>query len=161
MLPRSRNIRLIWKINACAVAHYHVRRETNSRRKCSSTHGQITSIAHADVTQGQKEMRLVVHIANSMDAELYYTAPTDALFEEVRTAAMDLWDQYPDKRYVQDKHNRIKDIGNVSDNFMYIVAMFDIQNQRILASMISKECREAINDRMKDGGQPDWANPFL
>lgn len=44
---------------------------------------------------------------------------------------------------------------------MYIVAMFDIQNQRKLASAISEEANQAIGDRIKDGGGEDIFNPFL
>jgi len=68
-----------------------------------------------------------------MDPKLYYIAPSDELFEEVKREAIKLWleiDTDNDKfGYATEKINRIKDIQNVSDNFMYIVAMFDINNQ--------------------------------
>lgn len=89
---------------------------------------------------------------------LYYTPPSDEIFEEVRVKAMILWrvvDSDEDKYgYASDKIARIKDIGNVGDNLMYIVAMFDIDNQSLLASGLSAEAREAIRERLVDGGQP-------
>jgi len=88
--------------------------------------------------------------------KLYYTPPADEIFDEVRAKAMILWeiiDTDNDKYgYATDKKNRIKDIGNVGDNFMYIVAMFDIHNQRLLANELSEEARNEIRERMIDGG---------
>ncbi len=93
-----------------------------------------------------------------MKPELYYTPPEDKLFEEVREKAMELWreidtdnDEYG---YATEKINRIKDIGNIGDNFMYIVAMFDPGNQANLAWRLSPEARSAIRERMVDGGTP-------
>lgn len=96
--------------------------------------------------------------------ELYYTAPTDEAFEEVKIAAMSLWlTRYPaDKNpfYAEEKVARIKDIQNVKDNMMYIIAMFDSENQTILANVLSMPTREAIRDRMIDGGTPESYIPF-
>lgn len=90
--------------------------------------------------------------------QLYYTPPEDSLFEEVRKRAMELWhivDSDNDKYgYATGKCDRIKDIKNVEDNFMYIVSMFDMGNQAMLAQIISKEARVAIRERMIDGGSP-------
>lgn len=90
--------------------------------------------------------------------KLYYTAPSDEMFEEVKREAMELWkivDTDNDKYgYATEKINRIKDIANVQDNFMYMIAMFDIDNQSQLASKLSYDTRQAIRDRMVDGGSP-------
>ncbi len=83
--------------------------------------------------------------------EFYYTAPREELFEEVRAAAMAIWEGYEDP-YRTEKINRINTIKNVSDNFMYIVAMFDMYNQAKLADRISPEAREAIRKRLIAGG---------
>jgi hypothetical protein len=37
---------------------------------------------------------------------------------------------------------------------MYIVAMFDCNNQRLLAISLSDDTRKAVRDRMIDGGSP-------
>jgi hypothetical protein len=61
---------------------------------------------------------------------------------------MKLWhivDRDHDKYgYATEKVNRIKDIENVGDNFMYIVSMFDMDNQRLLADLVSPETRQAV-----------------
>lgn len=94
-------------------------------------------------------------------SELYYTPPSDEIFEEVRAKAMIVWERYDDDfGYVTKKKDQIKDLQNIRDNFMFIVAMFDIHNQAILSSMLTDEARLAIAGRFKDGGAPDIYNPF-
>ena len=67
-------------------------------------------------------------------SQLYYTKPSDECFEEVKQAAIDVWNTYDNEYgYATEKINGIKDIKNVSDNLMYIVAMFDQNNQSKLA----------------------------
>ena len=92
-------------------------------------------------------------------SNLYYTAPSDEMFEEVKINAIMLWKEVDTDNnkygYATEKINRIKDIGNVGDNFMYIVALFDIGNQSLLANELSSETRQAIRERMIDGGQSE------
>lgn len=99
-----------------------------------------------------------------MEPKLYYTPPSNELFEEVRSKAMELWkevDTDNDKYgYATGKINSIKDIHNIQDNFMYIVAMFDTNNQRQLAEKLSEQACVAIRERMVDGGNPSFLIPF-
>ena len=96
-----------------------------------------------------------------MSERLYYTAPSEQYFEEVKVAAIKVWNQYDDTfGYASEKTKRISNIQNVSDNFMYIVAMFDYPNQRKLANLLSDETRKEIRDRMIDGGNPLEYIPF-
>ena len=85
--------------------------------------------------------------------------PTDEIFQEVKQASMDLWtERYPEATspfYAKEKTDRIKDWQNVGDNVMSLVAMFDSENQRLLAFGLSPEARQAIRERMIDGGQPE------
>lgn len=96
-------------------------------------------------------------------SKLYYTAPSDEIFNEVKSKAILLWtEKYPEETspyYAKEKVLRIENIGNVEDNLMYIVAMFDSENMRHLARMISMEASIAIGDRMVDGGGGSY--PFL
>ena len=86
---------------------------------------------------------------------LYYTPPSDEQFNELKEKAIKIWSGMGDEpSYSQEKIGRIKDIGNIEDNFMYMVAMFDIHNQRLLANRLADETREAIRERMIDGGSP-------
>jgi len=88
-----------------------------------------------------------------MEAKLYYTPPSDEIFEEVKEKAIEIWKGYDNTYGYQDeKVNRIKDLQNVEDNVMYIVAMFDLGNQTKLANSLSHEARMAIKARMIDGG---------
>lgn len=95
---------------------------------------------------------------------LYYEAPTNEQFNELKSKAIELWtERYPPEKspfYAEEKVNRIKDIKNVEDNFMYIVAMFDQNNQRLLANKLSSETSLAVRDRMISGGQPEYLIPF-
>ena len=93
--------------------------------------------------------------------KLYYQAPTDEVFEEVKEKAIEIWKTYDNTYgYVDEKVDRIKDIKNIRDNMMFIVAMFDINNQGRLAEKLSEEARKEIRDRMIDGGNPSYLIPF-
>lgn len=91
-----------------------------------------------------------------MDAKLYYTAPTDEQFEELKAAAIMIWSKLgAEPTYAHEKISRIKDLPNVKDNFMYMVAMFDMYNQLWLAVSLSKGTRAAVRARLIDGGMPE------
>lgn len=93
-----------------------------------------------------------------MTTKLYYTAPQDSIFDEVKARAIDLWKTMGDEpSYAEEKIACIKDIGNIEDNLMYIVAMFDSKNQSKLAETLTHESREAIRMRMIDGGNPEYS----
>lgn len=88
-------------------------------------------------------------------SKLYYTPPKQELFDEVKQKAKEVWfEGYDDQRYLEEKVGRIDGLQNVGDNFMYIVAMFDIHNQGRLAVKLSEETRNAVRERMIDGGNP-------
>lgn len=95
------------------------------------------------------------------ESELYYTAPSDEQFNELKEKAIEIWSTIGDEpRYSREKIGRIKDIQNIKDNFMYMVAMFDIHNQRLLASKLKPETRKSVRERMVDGGQPEMFIEF-
>lgn len=91
-------------------------------------------------------------------SQLYYTPPTDDHFEELKREALALWtditeDSHPS--YREEKIGRIENITNISDNFMYILAMFDQGNQRKIISKLSEDTKQAIRERMIDGGNSE------
>ena len=93
--------------------------------------------------------------------KLYYTPPTQEQFDELKAKAIEIWLTYDNTYgYVDEKVQRIAGIGNIEDNFMYMVAMFDSDNQIKLAGKLSKETKNAVYVRMVDGGQPDLHNYF-
>ena len=94
-------------------------------------------------------------------SKLYYTPPTDEQFNELKEKAIEIWSGYDNEYgYVTEKIDRIKDVNNVGDNFLYIVAMFDQFNQERLAEKLSDETRIAIRERMRDGGYPEYLIAF-
>lgn len=94
--------------------------------------------------------------------KLYYTPPPSECFDELKAKATALWLTMGDEpSYSREKISRIDPLKNGGDNFMCIVAMFDINNQRKLASMLTPDTQKEICDRMIDGGQPDELNPFI
>lgn len=82
---------------------------------------------------------------------LYYTAPSAEAFNEMKTAAAARWSSYDDP-YKSEKLARIYGIENVQDNFMYLFAMFDSTNQRIVAHSLSEATLKELRDRLLDGG---------
>jgi len=85
--------------------------------------------------------------------KLYYTPPADKEFNELKEKAIEIWNTYSNEfGYVDEKVGRIKDIKNIKDNFMYMVAMFDMNNQLKLAEKLSEETRKEVRERMIDGG---------
>jgi len=94
-------------------------------------------------------------------SELYYTAPKNEQFNELKKEAIKIWSTMGDEpSYSEEKIGRIKDIENTGDNFMYMIAMFDINNQRKLADELSQETKRSIRERMIDGGQPEYLIVF-
>lgn len=92
---------------------------------------------------------------------LYYTPPPIAQFNELKEMAMDLWVEVArEPRYAEGKIARIKDIKNIGDNFMYMVAMFDQTNQAKLSSKLSVATRTSVRDRIIAGGAEPWEVRF-
>jgi hypothetical protein len=86
---------------------------------------------------------------------LYYETPPDEIFEEVKEKAklvwMSIFEEGSNEDYRNEKLSRIN-ITNIRDNMMYIVALFDINNQRKLSMLLSDEAKKAISDRIISGG---------
>lgn len=93
---------------------------------------------------------------------LYYTPSSQERFDELKEAAIEVWKEYDNTYgYVDEKVGKIEGMGNVGDNFMYIVAMFDSQNQSKLSGMLSEVTRKEVADRIRDSGTPDSYNQFI
>lgn len=71
---------------------------------------------------------------------LYYTAPPPDIFDDLKRCAIALWSTYDDTYgYATGKIGQIKDLANVRDNWMHIVAMFDAQNRNKLYVLVQHE----------------------
>ena len=101
----------------------------------------------------QTESKKKYSLPKSKGANFYYSAPVQAIFEEVKNAAIEIWNTYDNSfGYADEKRHKVERLPNVADNFMYIVAMFDYGNQELLASKVSKMARDAIFERLFSGG---------
>ncbi len=85
----------------------------------------------------------------------YYTAPSDAAFDDMKTAALTIWNTYDDP-YRSEKVNAIKNILNIRDNFMYMFAMFDGFNQRKCADLLKIDTRHDVRERLRAGGAGEY-----
>lgn len=95
------------------------------------------------------------------NSEHYYSAPSEEAFEELKKAAIKIWNTYDDDpSYADEKISRIEDLKNIKDNFMYMVAMFDSSNQEKLARMLTEATRKEVRSRMVAGGNPSYMIPF-
>ena len=75
----------------------------------------------------------------------------------MKKACMEVWGEKGNEGgYRDEKIDRIKDIGNIQDNFMYMFAMFDENNQRQVVEKLSGESRKAVRERMISGGNDEW-----
>jgi len=92
---------------------------------------------------------------------MYYTPPSEEIFQEVKRQAIEVWIETNSvPMYTDEKIAKVIDIANIEDNFMYMVAMFDSKNQMKLAKKLSAEARQAIRERMIDGGNPQHLIAF-
>jgi len=90
-------------------------------------------------------------------SDLYYTAPSDEAFEDMKQACIKVWNEAASHpSYLEEKVNRIKDIVNVQDNFMYMLAMFDIGNQQKVSFLLKEETKQAVHKRLVAGGSPEF-----
>jgi hypothetical protein len=96
------------------------------------------------------------------EAELYYTSPTDEVFNEVKEKCIAVWNMFDNEfGYVDEKVNRIKDLPNTGSNLMSMVLMFHMNLQRELSKHLSDEANEALMLRLLDGGADVQFIPFF
>lgn len=85
--------------------------------------------------------------------KLYYTAPTDEAFEELKRESIKLWNTYDNTYgYVDEKVGRIEGMENIRDNFMFMFAMFDHINMAKIVRELSTETKHELRIRIIDGG---------
>jgi len=87
----------------------------------------------------------------TQNQRLYYTAPTDKQFNELKEKAIEIWNEYDNAGGYRDEKLNQLPAKNFKDNFMFIVAMFDSENMRLLADKLSQDAKDAIKERMKAG----------
>lgn len=85
----------------------------------------------------------------AQDVELYYTAPSDEIFNDLKAAVIKLRIELsPD--FHHEKTKKLQEIENIRDNFMFIYATLDIYNQIEVLYRISKKTEREIFDRLPE-----------
>ena len=93
--------------------------------------------------------------------KLYYTPPSDEIFNEVKEKCIEIWRGYDDTYgYATKKIDSIKNLENIQDNVMFMIARFDHLNMIKLLEKLSPEAKEAIRERMISGGNNEEYTPF-
>lgn len=88
-----------------------------------------------------------------MTRKEFYTAPDQAIFDEIKKKSIKIWQGYDNTYgYVDEKVNQIKDITNIQDNAWYMVAMFDVHNQMKLLYSVNKKTQKVLLEVLKFGG---------
>lgn len=82
-----------------------------------------------------------------MNQSKYYTPMSEKSFQAIKQESIKIWSTYDDTyNYATEKINRIKDLENIQDNAMYIIAMFDMSNISKLLSQLDEETLEELKD---------------
>ena len=80
---------------------------------------------------------------------LYYTAPSQEMFDEIKREAIKIWQTYDNTHgYVDEKVGRIAQLRNIKDNYLYIVSMFDSHNQSKLMAALKPTTRKRIDEAL-------------
>ncbi len=75
-----------------------------------------------------------------MSEKLFYTAPSQEIFEEMQKLAIEIWNTYDDTHlYATTKVNHVIMIQNKGSGFMAIFQMFDVNNQTKILNKASPE----------------------
>lgn len=84
----------------------------------------------------------------------YYEAPTHPVWQHIRVNALMVWADYLkdviNKEYVREKFYRILNMENVKDNYMTIIAMFDLPNQGKLWKLLDTDVLVMLRDTFID-----------
>jgi hypothetical protein len=87
----------------------------------------------------------------------YYENPPQHIFDEVKKRSVEIWETYDNRfGYVDEKKNILNRLKNESANFMTMVSMFDISNQKRLSDMLSEESKKHVRGRLVAGGTPEF-----
>lgn len=77
----------------------------------------------------------------------YYDAPSDEIFNEIKQAAIEIWQTYDDTfGYASEKIGYVNSITNFKDNWGTIVGMFDCHNQQKLLAKLSDEAKRKVSE---------------
>lgn len=73
--------------------------------------------------------------------------PSDAIFNEIKEAAIKIWKTYDDTYgYATEKIQTVNSIANYQDNVMICYRMFDWHNQDMMKAGLSQDAINYINN---------------
>jgi F0F1-type ATP synthase gamma subunit len=80
----------------------------------------------------------------------YYTAPSQEIFEDIKTASINIRNTYDDEYgYASEKIARVESMDNIQDNALCIIGMFDIHNQLKLLQAVELPTKQYIVKHME------------
>lgn len=82
----------------------------------------------------------------------YYNPVSDRAFADIKVGAIEIWNEYENEYgYRDEKLAKVNSLGNVGDNAMFIIAMFDDVNiHRLLARLQDSTLKELLDGRLPD-----------
>ena len=84
-----------------------------------------------------------------MAQENYYEPLSQDVFKELKEACIKEWKKHDNTYgYVDEKVDRIKNLENISDNGLYMLAMFDSSGQASIKNTLGQKALEEINERI-------------
>jgi soluble P-type ATPase len=75
-----------------------------------------------------------------MAKDLYHTAPSDEMFEEIQTVAIRMLKKHDTSKQIK----KIKALKNINHNYMKIIETFDGENQIILLTKIRRGTAQRV-----------------
>lgn len=77
----------------------------------------------------------------------YYIPVSDNTFAEIKVNAIEIWKEYDDTYgYATEKIQKVNSLGNIGDNALTIIAMFDHFNIIKLLSRLSDRAKKELSD---------------
>lgn len=84
----------------------------------------------------------------------YYTAPDEDIFHDIKLCCLAVWAKYyydrTSRPYMMEKMDRVLRMKNISDNYMSMIAMFDVGNQYELFTWLDAASAEKIKAALVD-----------
>ena len=75
----------------------------------------------------------------------YYTTPAQEIFDDIKQNSIKIRKTYDDTYwYATEKISIVESIENNKDNWLYIVAMFDSNNQSKLLNLVNQETKDYL-----------------
>lgn len=93
--------------------------------------------------------------------KLYYIPPEDEIFKNLKYWCIAVWNSIDGDKYeINESVKRLNNMGNIGDNFMTMLAMFDNVNIVLVSQYLNQDTRKAIYDRLISVNDNDYTMYF-